>query len=151
MHYALSHRLAEFAEVVYEIFEVKFVLNAEAIPEVATDTNTAKTKFLCHADVLDAHSAQRIDVLVYKSLVTCLFHFLNCQGCLHITVETIEKRMEKYIVTFLLHLLQVAYAVCAACDIALELGRSRRVRIIDMYALEVELLLQIVMLVYPNL
>ena len=141
MNYELSHRLAEFAEVVYEILEVKFVLNAEAIPEVATDTDTAKTKFLCHSDVLDAHSAQCIYVLVYKPLVTCLFHFLNGQGCLHVTVETVEEGMEKNIVTFLLHLLQVAYAVCAACDIALELGRSRRVRIIDMDALEVELLL----------
>jgi hypothetical protein len=59
--------------------------------------------------------------------------------------------MEKNIVTFLLHLLQVAYAVCAACDIALEFCRSRRVRIIDVDALKIELLLQIVMLVYTNL
>ena len=146
----LSHRFAQLTEMLYQFLEIQFVLNAEAIPEVATDTDTAKTKFLCHSDVLDAHSAQCIYVLVYKPLVTCLFHFLNGQGCLHITVEAIKEGMETNIVTFLLHLLQVAYAIGAASDIALELSRRRRVWIINMDALEVKFLLEIVMLVHTN-
>ena len=66
-------------------------------------------------------------------------------------MKTIEERVETNIVAFLLHLLQVANAIGAACDIALEIFGRWRIRVIDMDALEVEFLLEIVMLVNANL
>ena len=82
----LSHRFSQLTEMLYQFLEIQFMLNAEAIPEVTTDTNTAKTEFLCYLDVLDAHSAQGIYVLVDKSFVACQFHFLNAERCLAIAM-----------------------------------------------------------------
>ena len=86
MHYELSHRFAKLTEMLYQFLEIQFVLNAEAIPEVSADTNTTEAKFLCYLDILDAHSAQGIYVLVDKSLVACKFHFLNAERSLAIAM-----------------------------------------------------------------
>ena len=86
MHYELSHRFAKLTEMLYQFLEIQFVLNAEAIPEVSADTNTAETKLLCYLDILDAHSAQCINVLVDKPLVACKFHLLNAERSLAIAM-----------------------------------------------------------------
>lgn len=141
----------KFSEMTYQLMEIYFMLYAEPVPQIAAYHDTSEAHILGLLDSLKTHASQGIDVLVDKPLVVGFAYLLRSQRGLHFVVQRVKQRMQQDVIALFLEILQVTYSVSAARDVFLKPIWHRFVRIINMDALQVVLLLKIVILMYHNL
>ena len=141
----------KFSEMTYQLMEIYFMLNAESVPQIAAYHDTTEAHILRLLNIFKAHAPQGIDVLVDESLVVGLMYLLRGKRSLHIIVQGVKQRMQQYIITLFLEILQVTYPVRTARNVLLEPIWHRFVRIINMDTLQIVFLFKIVILMYHNL
>ena len=95
---------AQPPEVADEVLEIGLVVDVEPVPQVAADHHAAETQLPGHADVVDAHATQRVDVAVDEALGRGFFELTQGEvGFFVGKFNAVEDVFQEHILRFFLH------------------------------------------------
>ena len=147
----LSYCLTDFSEVCNQFPVILFVMDVEAVPQVAAEDDAAESEFLHQSHVVDIDTAECIHMLVDESLSGRLFQLFHSEiGILVGLALAVEDVLEEDVVGFLLGRLQLVYFHAGTREMPFVAFGQRRVGRFDVDASEPVFPFQVVMVVHGD-